>query len=318
MLLRSTATTTRRITSNVFKSTLLNTECITSSNTNTTTPFIKSFTVLTNPTLSGHNKWSSIKHDKAKNDAERNKLFSKFANKIALAVKLGGGNADPKLNVRLASAIEQACKANVTKRVIDNAIKKGSGANGGNNGELCIYEGIGPSGIAFVIECLTDNKNRTVGLVRAAFNKIGGSMTPTLYFFDRMGYISISPLKDNDNYDVVFDDLLTNIEGVEDLQEIEPDEQEQSESLQNDEEAEYSDKIFEISCDPSITNTLAQEIKEKLKYKIKDISIGFQPKSDMLVEIGEKDEARIKLEKFYSTLDEIDDVTEIYTNVKED
>lgn len=147
----------------------------------------RNFSTLNSRLLSGHNKWSSIKHDKAKNDVERNKLFSKFAQRISLAVKMGG-NADPNLNLRLATAIELASKNNVTKKVIENAIKKGSGngqtyGKNGTNMETCVYEGMGPGGIALVVEALTDNKNRTIGLVRSTFTKASGSMTPTLFFF---------------------------------------------------------------------------------------------------------------------------------------
>ncbi|SCV02572.1 LAME_0H02894g1_1 [Lachancea meyersii CBS 8951] len=259
---------------------------------------------------SGHNKWSTIKHDKAKNDAERNKLFNKFANQIALAVKLGGGSTDPALNVRLAAAIEGATKNNVTKRVIENAIRKGSGATGkdGNRSEACTYEGMGPGGVAFVVEALTDNKNRTIGLVRSTFTKVNGSMTPTLYFFDRKGSVLVQPPATLVDFDAVMEKVLE-LEGVEDLETMAPEEP-TYEALKPD----YGSTVYEVSSDPALANHVASSLKD-LDFYVHDVNIGYQPKSDMLVEVA-NDETRSKIDKFMGQLDEIDDVTDFYCNLK--
>lgn len=260
--------------------------------------------------LSGHNKWSTIKHDKAKNDAERNKLFNKFANQIALAVKMGG-SPDPAINIRLATAIEMANKNNVTKKVVENAIKKGSGVSDkdGSRTESCVYEGMGPGGIAFVVEALTDNKNRTIGLVRAAFGKANGSMTPTLFFFDRKGYVVVQPPKELDNYEKVFEAVLE-LEGVDDLEQL-PDE----EGGKDETTPGCDPQVYELSTEPSQTNQIATGLKGQ-GFRIKEVGIGFVPKSEMEVEISDP-ETRAKLDKFIMQLDEIDDVTEIHCNVKQ-
>lgn len=260
--------------------------------------------------FSGHNKWSTIKHDKAKNDAERNKLFNKFANQIALAVKLGGGSTDPALNIRLAAAIESANKNNVTKRVIENAIKKGSGASGkdGSKSESCVYEGMGPGGVAFVVEALTDNKNRTVGLIRSTFTKINGSMTPTLYFFDRKGYVVVQPPAALTDFDQVFEKVLE-AEGVEDLEQADPHDTNADELLSG-----FAPSVYELATEPALANQVATHLKQQ-GFHIKEVEIGYQPKDDMLVEVQNEDTLK-SLHKFMAQLDEIDDVTAFYCNLK--
>lgn len=273
---------------------------------------IRSFTT-TISNCSGHNKWSSIKHDKAKNDAERNKLFNKFANQVALAVKLGG-STDPIVNIRLATAIEQANKNNVTKRVIENAIKKGSGATSkdGAKAESCVYEGMGPGGVAFVVEALTDNKNRTIGLVRSAFSKANGSMTPTLYFFDKKGYVVVYPPKELDDFDKVFEKVLE-VDGVEDLEQLEQDESLSKEEPEGNEP--FASEMYELSTEPSEANRIASSLKEQ-GFRINEVGLDYVPKSDMAIEVADQD-TKLKLEKFMRQLDEIDDVTDFYTNVRD-
>ena len=255
---------------------------------------------LNNPLYSGHNKWSTIKHDKAKNDAERNKLFTKYANQISLAVKLSGGNTDPNLNIRLGTAIEAATKNNVTKKVIENAIKKGSGTSLGSGKagmETCVYEGMGPGGVAFVVEALTDNKNRTVGLVRSSFTKAAGSMSPTLFFFEKKGYVVVNSPAKYATEDEILERVLE-IEGVEDLEALE--------------DTDLGPNTFEISTEPSSTNNVALVLKEE-GFEIQDVGIGYVAKSDMLVHTSDAD-TKEKLLKFVNVLDSIEDVTAIHTN----
>ncbi|CCH45712.1 hypothetical protein BN7_5297 [Wickerhamomyces ciferrii] len=240
--------------------------------------------------LSGHSKWSTIKHDKAKNDAEKNKIANKFSNAIAVATKLGG--SDPSHNVRLATAIENAQKNNVLKKVIEQAIKRGAGIGSEKkNVDTALYEGVGPGGVSFVVESLTDNKTRTIGLVRSAFTKAGGSLSPTLYQFDRRGLIVI------EKGELTFDDIFEKVieVGAEDLEEIE------------------GEDFIEIITDPSDTGKIADELKKE--FTIKEVGISYIPKEDMLVDISDED-TKIKYDKFIAALEEISDVTDYYSNLK--
>ncbi|MGD8993065.1 MAG: YebC/PmpR family DNA-binding transcriptional regulator, partial [Desulfobacterales bacterium] len=124
--------------------------------------------------MSGHSKWSSIKHKKAATDAKRGKMFTKLIKEITVAARMGGGDVDA--NPRLRAAIQAAKSENMPKDNIERAIKKGTGELEGVNYEESIYEGYGPGGAAVLIESLTDNKNRTVADIRHIFSKAGGNM----------------------------------------------------------------------------------------------------------------------------------------------
>src|SRR5204863_9189893 len=144
-------------------------------------------------TLSGHSKWSSIKHKKGAADAKRGKLFSKLARAIIVAAKEGGG--DPANNLALQNAIEKARSYSMPKDNIDRAIAKGAGE--GTDGaafETVVYEGYGPEGVAVIVEALTDNRNRTASDVRHAFAKHGGSLGTTgavAWQFERRGVVIV-------------------------------------------------------------------------------------------------------------------------------
>jgi len=142
--------------------------------------------------MAGHNKWSKVKHIKAKVDAIKGRVFSKCTHEIALAARSGGG--DPAANARLRTAIDNAKAVSMPKENIDRAIKKGTGELGGEMIQEISYEGYGPAGIAFIIEMATDNINRTAQDLRTIFSKSGGSVaTPgaVSYQFDRKGEIRI-------------------------------------------------------------------------------------------------------------------------------
>ena len=124
--------------------------------------------------MAGHSKWANIKHKKAIEDAKRGKLFTKLAKDITIAAKQGGG--DVGTNPTLRTAVEKAKANNMPKAKIERAIAKGTGELGGVKYEQVTYEGYGPKGVAFMIECMTDNKNRTVSAIRSVFNKYGGSL----------------------------------------------------------------------------------------------------------------------------------------------
>ena len=142
--------------------------------------------------MSGHSKWNNIKQTKGKMDALRGKVFTKYGKIITVAVKLGG--ADPNSNPKLRDAIAKAKANNMPNDNINRCIKKASGEAGGGNYEDITYEGYGIGGSAVIVNCLTDNKNRTAGDIRHAFDKHGGSIGSTncvSFMFDRLGQIVI-------------------------------------------------------------------------------------------------------------------------------
>jgi YebC/PmpR family DNA-binding regulatory protein len=143
--------------------------------------------------MSGHSKWATTKHKKAIIDAKKGKAFTQVANMIALAAKQGGG--DPKMNFSLRLAIDKAKAANMPTANIERAIKRGTGELGGARIEEFVYEGYGPGGTAVLVETASDNKNRTVGEIRAAFTKSGGSLGNSgsvAYLFDQKGQLTIN------------------------------------------------------------------------------------------------------------------------------
>ncbi len=155
--------------------------------------------------MSGHSKFANIKHKKEKNDAAKGKIFTIIGREIAVAVKEGG--PDPNNNFKLAQVIAKAKANNMPNDTIERGIKKASGAEGNVNYEHITYEGYGPSGIAIIVETLTDNKNRTAADVRAAFSKGGGNIgTPgcVSFMFDEKGQLII----DKEECDMSADDLM--------------------------------------------------------------------------------------------------------------
>jgi len=143
--------------------------------------------------MSGHSKWSSIKHKKGATDAKRGKVFTRLIKEITVAARMGGGG-DPALNPRLRTAIQAAKNENMPKDNIERAIKKGTGELEGVNYEESIYEGYGPGGAAIFVESLTDNKNRAVADIRYIFSKNGGNLGENgcvAWMFDKKGYINI-------------------------------------------------------------------------------------------------------------------------------
>ena len=153
--------------------------------------------------MSGHSKWSSIKHKKAANDSKRGKLFSKLIKEITVAVRAGG--ADPEVNPRLRTAISTAKSSNVPNDNIEKAILRGTGELEGVDYEEITYEGYGPGGIALMIEVLTDNRNRAVAEVRLALTKHGGSMGErgcVSWMFETRGLIAVD--KESTDEDELF------------------------------------------------------------------------------------------------------------------
>ncbi len=149
--------------------------------------------------MAGHSKWANIKHRKGRQDAKRGKIFTKLIREITVAAKMGG--EDPGSNPRLRAAIDAALSQNMTKDTIERAVKRGAGNEDNDNMEEVRYEGYGPGGVAVMVDCMTDNKNRTVAEVRHAFTKFGGNMGTdgsVAYLFSKIGVISFAPGADED------------------------------------------------------------------------------------------------------------------------
>lgn len=143
--------------------------------------------------MAGHSKWANIQHRKGAQDAKRGKMFTKLMREIVTAVQMAG--PDTNANPRLRAAIDKALRANMTRKVIDNAVAKGSGEGSDAKMMEMMYEGYGPGGIAILVECLSDNKNRTVSEVRHAFSKYGGSLGTdgcVAYLFKLVGTLFVS------------------------------------------------------------------------------------------------------------------------------
>jgi YebC/PmpR family DNA-binding regulatory protein len=173
--------------------------------------------------MAGHSKWANIKHRKGAQDAKRGKIFTKIIREISVAAKTGGG--DPANNPGLRSVIDKALGANMKRDTIDNTIKKATGAMEGVNYENVRYEGYGPGGTAVMVDCLTDNRNRTVAEVRHAFSKAGGNLGTdgsVSYMFNKIGIISYPNSVDEDAVmeaamEAGADDIVANVDGSVDV-----------------------------------------------------------------------------------------------------
>lgn len=169
--------------------------------------------------MAGHSKWANIQHRKGKQDARRGKLFTKLIREITVAARMGGG--DPDANPRLRAAIDNALSNNMPKDTVERAIKRGTGEEGADQVEEVRYEGYGPGGVAVMVDCMTDNRNRTVAEVRHAFNKCGGNLGTdgsVAYLFQKCGVISLAADADEDAVmeaalEAGAEDIVTNEDG---------------------------------------------------------------------------------------------------------
>lgn len=238
--------------------------------------------------MSGHSKWHNIQATKGKMDAARSKIFTKIGRELAVAVKAGG--PDPASNPTLRAVIAKAKQNNMPNDNIDRSIKKAAGENGGVNYESIVYEGYGVGGSAVIVECLTDNKNRTAGDVRHAFDKHGGALGSNgcvSYLFQRKGII-IVPREEGLDSDALMMDALE--AGAKDV-------------------IEHDDEV-EIITAPNEVNSV-KEALEKLGYNIVMSQSSLVP--DMYVDL---DEAKLAtFQKMISVLEELDDVQEVFHNV---
>jgi len=236
--------------------------------------------------MSGHSKWSQIKHKKAAVDAKRGKIFTKLAKEITIAVRLGG--KDPNMNPRLRTVILKAKGLNMPNDNIDRAIKKGTGELQDVQYEEIRYEGYGPGGVAVLVDCMTDNKNRTVSEIRHIFSKYNGNLGESgcvSWIFDQKGYF-------------VFD------EGViseEELMEV---------AIEaGAEDVRRDDKSLEVITAPEDFETVKEVFDKKgLKYSVAEITM--LPKN--YVEVRDKDAQNMM--KLFDTLEDHDDVQNVYAN----
>ncbi len=236
--------------------------------------------------MSGHNKWSTIKNKKGKEDAKRGKIFTKHARNITVAAREGG--LDPEYNASLKTAIEMAKADNMPNDNIDRAIKKASGEAGGENYERIIYEGYGPGGVAFIVDCLTDNKNRTAPDVRHIFDKFGGNLGTdgsVMFLFERKGEIVLNG-EGKDFDDFMMDSLEAGASDVYDL----------------------GEGYFEALTEVADFNDTLENLKN-MGYKVESANISYIANN---IEVdGDHHE---KLNKLIDALEDNDDIQEVYHN----
>jgi YebC/PmpR family DNA-binding regulatory protein len=236
--------------------------------------------------MSGHSKWSSIKHKKAATDAKRGKIFTKLIKEITVAARMGGGDIDA--NPRLRTAIQAAKSENMPKDNIERAIKKGTGELEGVSYEESIYEGYGPGGAAVMIESLTDNKNRTVADIRHIFSKAGGNMGESgcvAWMFDKKGYIAIENRAVDE--EALMEAALD--AGAEDIRE--------------------DDSNFEVITAPEDFEAVKTAIDSAaIPYIVAEVTM--LPQSTTFLK-GKEAEQMVKL---MEALEDCDDVQKVYTN----
>ncbi len=236
--------------------------------------------------MSGHNKWSSIKHKKAKVDAQRGRIFTRLIKEITVAARMGGG--DEESNPRLRAAVAAAKASNMPSANIERAIKRGTGELPGVTYEEATYEGYGPGGAALLIETLTDNKNRTVADLRYILSKHNGNLGESgsvAWIFEKKGVITIPAegLSEDDVMMVVLD------AGAEDMK--------------------SDGEVFEILTDPADFDQVKRALEEA-GYPIDSAEVTMYPKSTVKLE-GKHAEQMLKL---MDALDEHDDVQNVYSN----
>jgi len=237
--------------------------------------------------MAGHSKWANIQHRKNKQDAKKAKVFTKIIKEITVAARMGGGG-DVNTNPRLRLAVDKALDSNMTKDVIERAIKRGAGGEDGANMEQIRYEGYGPNGAAVLVECLTDNRNRTVGEIRHAFTKCGGNLGTdgsVAYLFQKQGIITFPPDTDeNTVMDIALeagaDDVVTNDDGSIDV----------------------------ITSPENFSTIKAKLLEKKLEPAQSTVTM------NAAIRVSLEDENAEKMEKLVDMLEDLDDVQHVYSN----
>ncbi len=237
--------------------------------------------------MSGHSKWSTIKHKKAVKDARRGKLFTRLAREITIAAREGGGDPDVNFNLRL--AIDKAKAANMPKDNIERAIKRGTGELKGAELFEVTYEGYAPHGVALLVKVLTDNKNRTVAEVRRVLTRQGGTMADAgavAWQFERKGYIAIAP--DGADEDTIFDIAVD--AGADDVV--------------------FGDDLIEVYADVSNFQAVRQALQDA-GIQFEAAELGMFPKTT--IQLPEKETLQVM--GIIDALEELDDVQQVYSNL---
>lgn len=238
--------------------------------------------------MSGHSKWSTIKRKKGAADAKRGKIFTKLARDIQIAARDGGG--DPAGNPALRLALAAAKAQNMPKDNQERAIQKGTGELAGDNIEEAVYEGRGPNATAFMVEVMTDNKNRTVAEVRHVFTKAGcelGSSGSVAWMFDLTGVVNV-PKADLDEDAITERAIMAGADDVQDAGEE-----------------------WVVLCDPTALAAVSGELED---LSPTNADRQYLPKTESVVAL-EGDEA-VTVAKFMAKLDELDDVQNLFTNAE--
>ena len=237
--------------------------------------------------MSGHSKWANIKHKKGKADALRGKITTKISREITIAVRMGG--ADPTGNMKLKLALSKAKANNIPKDNIQRAIQKGAGALEGQSFEKITYEGYGPAGVAMMVSCLTDNRNRTAADVRHVFSKYGGNLGATGcvgYMFQQKGVFAVSKETGVEEDDLMMVALEA---GAEDIK--------------NEEEG------FEIVTTPDTFDDVEKALADA-GIEVEMAEITMIP--DTMAELSAEDAERVQ--KMLDVLEDLDDVQDVYHN----
>ena len=241
--------------------------------------------------MSGHSKWANIKHKKGKSDAAKAKVFTKLGREIQIAVKSGG--ADPESNSKLKDVIAKAKAANMPNDNIQRSIKKASGDAAGDMMEEITHEGYGPSGVAIIVETVTDNRNRTAADVRHIFDKFGGNMGNSgcvSFMFDKKGLIVVENDGDVDEETLMMDALDC---GAEDFS--------------------ADEDVFEITIDPATFSEVRDALEGK-GYNFLEASVSMIPQNYVTLT---DEKALTQIEKLLDAMDDNDDVMEVYHNWEE-
>ncbi|OUD11728.1 YebC/PmpR family DNA-binding transcriptional regulator [Thioflexithrix psekupsensis] len=236
--------------------------------------------------MAGHSKWANIQHRKGAQDAKRGKLFTRLIREITVASRMGGG--DPASNPRLRLAVDKALTANMGKDTIERAIKRGSGDMDGDNYEEVRYEGYGPGGVAVMVDCLTDNRNRTVSEVRHAFSKTGGNLGTdgsVSYLFTKVGQLYYPPGTDEDR---VMEIALE--AGASDI-------------------VTDDDSGIEVLTAPDDFHTVKEALeKAGIKAETAEVTMRASTSSELDLDTAQK------MLKLLDMLENLDDVQEVYSN----
>jgi YebC/PmpR family DNA-binding regulatory protein len=218
--------------------------------------------------MAGHSKWANIKHRKERQDAKRGKIFTRLIKEITVAARMGGG--DPDMNPRLRLAVDKAQEANLPKDTIERAIKRGTGGLEGVNYEEVRYEGYGIGGAAVMVDCMTDNKTRTVADVRHAFAKHGGNLGTdgsVAFLFKHCGQMVFAPGTNEDKLmeaaiDAGAEDVVTNDDGSIEVVTAPNDFPRVREALQK---AGFKPELAEVTMKPATENTLDGEDAQRMQ-----------------------------------------------------